>query len=638
MENTGSQNTAAKQKRFFLERWQIATEILILLLAALLVGRKFLNFDPNYYIEGGEFVLTTISHYVWGLLFKCGLCVFWNGYLNGGAPSFIELHGAFLHPLVIVSTLLLGVNNGAKVIVLTSLFMVGMGQWWLAREMKLGYLARIWTSLMAIVAGSIFGRLQAGNVPMVLSIASASLVLPAFLHLKKQPNKRTLALMALILTLTWLSGQGYVQLVVILAYLPAVLWYMFKPAKPHFDLWKWAAAALLLSILLVSVLLVPFLHFNGNWQKPFTANLESIQPLGYSILNLVIHDWKFYDNTSLIKTISPWAHINFVGWIPVLLALLGLVFLKESRRKREVIFLFLATILALVFSNREIYLPLKGLTFVQQLRSLNVAASLAVQPLLLLAAITLQELIDRKWFDVTFSISTDNFSLNVKFVKWLVLIGLMVFSIWAPFEYGNGYLNVRHVSAQQEDLDMLKTDSAQWVKALNYDWVPFLLGQGDKLVIADRAWSWKENETVFPFLQVVNEQNVQDTDVVVKTQNSLVLLKNDSQLYASVDGGDMKELCSAEAQGGQIEVICTVTHPGVLTVREYYWTGWHAWMDGEPLQLDTTKDFLSVPASLGTHVYLFRYQPWDVYVGMCLSLVGIILLLVLLWKKAPAIN
>jgi hypothetical protein len=213
-------------------------EVTILILFSLWVGKAYLNFDPNTYIEGGEFTFTTISHMLWNLLPKCGPCIFWNGYVNGGSPSFIELHGALLHPLVILTTLLWGVINGSKVILLICFFMIGFGQWWLAKELKLGFWGRMWPSMMAIVGGQISGRLESGNVVIVLSIASASLLLPMFLRFKKEPNARNVVLFAILMALTWLSGQGYIQFMVIVAYFPVFLWYLIEKQKPKFSQWR----------------------------------------------------------------------------------------------------------------------------------------------------------------------------------------------------------------------------------------------------------------------------------------------------------------------------------------------------------------------------------------------------------------
>ena len=64
--------------------------ILIALWAAW-VGREYLNFDPTIWPAGRELGLVIRTHYIWTLLPRCGDCILWNGFFNGGGPAFAEL-------------------------------------------------------------------------------------------------------------------------------------------------------------------------------------------------------------------------------------------------------------------------------------------------------------------------------------------------------------------------------------------------------------------------------------------------------------------------------------------------------------------------------------------------------------------
>lgn len=103
-------------------------ELGLLVLWAMWVGRRFLDMDPSKVPIGNEFGVVTQFHYIWDLLKQCGSCVFWNGMSNGGAPGFVDLHGAVLNPLVVLSTLSLGVINGSKLLLVVSLFLAGLAQ------------------------------------------------------------------------------------------------------------------------------------------------------------------------------------------------------------------------------------------------------------------------------------------------------------------------------------------------------------------------------------------------------------------------------------------------------------------------------------------------------------------------------
>jgi hypothetical protein len=170
--------------------WIEIAEIGLIIVWALWVGRGYLDFDESLWPRGNEFGLSTQSHFVWDEFKKCGTCVFWNGLINGGAPAFVELHGAPLHPLVIFPTLFWGVINGSKITVIAALAMAGIAQWWLAKVLKVGRIARLWSALLVVAGGHLAGRMDFGLVPMTLSTAATSLAIPPALDLALNRRRR----------------------------------------------------------------------------------------------------------------------------------------------------------------------------------------------------------------------------------------------------------------------------------------------------------------------------------------------------------------------------------------------------------------------------------------------------------------
>jgi uncharacterized membrane protein YfhO len=102
--------------------------------------------------------------------------------------------------------------------------------------------------------------------------------------------------------------------------------------------------------------------------------------------------------------------------------------------------------------------------------------------------------------------------------------------------------------------------------------------------------------------------------------------------YAYVDTGDHSTPCRANAIGGNIDVDCQNDRAGILIVKENNWSGWYASRDGKPLALADAQ-WLSVSAPAGQHHYEFRYRPWDVPLGLLLSLAGIGLAITL-WMRS----
>ncbi|RIK17369.1 MAG: hypothetical protein DCC52_16905 [Chloroflexi bacterium] len=65
-----------------------------------------------------------------------------------------------------------------------------MAQWWLARVLGLGWLARMWSALLAVVAGNIAGRMQMGWFGVALATASVALIFPPFIHVALTGSRR----------------------------------------------------------------------------------------------------------------------------------------------------------------------------------------------------------------------------------------------------------------------------------------------------------------------------------------------------------------------------------------------------------------------------------------------------------------
>jgi hypothetical protein len=213
-------------------------ELCLIGLWAMWVGREYLNFDPHlwpglsvYFGTINEFSSSVQPHFVWSQLTQCGECILWNGAVNGGAPAFADVYGATLHPIVIVTTLLFGAINGAKITLIASFFLAGVAQWWLARVMGLGRLAGLWGAALAIVGGHLAGRMESGIVTLVLATASCSLVVAPGIELALTGKRRPAVLFGVTLALAAMSGQGYLQIGLLLGILPAFAIFLWSIAS-----------------------------------------------------------------------------------------------------------------------------------------------------------------------------------------------------------------------------------------------------------------------------------------------------------------------------------------------------------------------------------------------------------------------
>jgi hypothetical protein len=298
-------------------------ELTWIMVWATYVGQRFLNFDPKLWPAGGDYILGMQTNFIGTLLAKCGGCVLWNGFVNGGYPSFVDVQGSPFHPLVVLFTLFWGPINGTKITIIASLAMGGIAVWWLAKVLGLGRVARLWSATLAVASGFLAARMENGLVPLIFSVAACSLVIPPAIQLALTGKRTSAILLGIFLGLAVLSGQGYVQIGLALAILPALFVLLVNGRIPFRQVGKEFLLAGVLAFMLAGVFLVPFLHFYPHWAKEMDPGFPAAQPLEYEVLNLVIRDADFYRSESLNKYPFPFYYSNYIGWVPVMLAVIS---------------------------------------------------------------------------------------------------------------------------------------------------------------------------------------------------------------------------------------------------------------------------------------------------------------------------
>ncbi len=622
-------------------RWSTWIELALIGLWTIWVGRDLLNFDRTLLPTGREFGMSIQSHFVWQWLGRCNLCVLWDGSINGGAPAFTELHGAVLHPVVVITSVLFGAINGAKITLLITLFMAGLAQWWLARVMELGRLPRLWVAAMAVVAGNLSGRMESGLLAESLSTAACALTLAPGLKLALTGQRRATILFAITLALAATAGQGYLQVGLMIGLLPAYLVFFFDKGWQVRPVWKEFLLAGVLSLLLASVFLVPLAHFWPNFVKGSESGFSSAQALEYAPLNLVIRDFSFYMNQSLGKWDTPHMYINFIGWVPILLALITLR-LVPRQQLRILIFLLVATGWVFLTSSAVTLRILEQLhfEFITSVRYASVIGGLAVPLVLALAGWGLHLLLQCAWprFSLRWFGSNRQGTRRSFSIRYLVLALPLLWSIVAAYDFSHPWLTLEQTHPDvYKTLQLVKQPTTQWIQLIYSEqyWMPAALDADMKLAKSIRPWDWRDRDLPPPFIQATRDpQEVDTTSVNYLSQvGELLLVRHPQNEYAYIDTGQQQIPCSATARGGDIDVECSTGSTGKLIVTENSWTGWQANRDGIPVALDDNR-WLSVDAPAGSHHFEFRYRPWDVWVGLLLTLTGIALC-VWWWFRSP---
>jgi len=610
----------------------IYLEWLVIIGWAIWVGRNYLDLRLTAWPSNvQEYIMSMQNQYVWTLFQKCGACFYWNGFTNGGAPAFVDLHSAWLHPLTAAGTFMFGVFNSGKMIVIASLAMAGVAQWWFGKIMNLSLVSRMWTALLVVSSGALSGRMQVASVPLVVSTAACLLVIPPAVNLALRGGLKNTIATGLTLGLALLAGQGYLQIGLLVCMAPMIFWLLMEPEPGRLvkinPTWRSYLIALGLAFLVAAPLLVPFIHFYPNFSKDFDPAFSSSQPVQYALFNLVINDVDFYLNPTLGKTTFPYLYINYIGWIAIAFAAWGAV--HASQEKRKVVFgSAIAITLVYLMASADLFRWLSAILpvhLVSGVRNPSLIQGLAVTFILLLAGIGSDVVLHKNWPSISLIATQANLNLgtvNTNAFKWLAVLILMASALKSTSEFAQKWLYVTDLSEKTfEILKPLVTVDAQWVQPPwgEYYWFPAAMEHGLKVRSFYRPWKTTMQELPSAYLELTRGKEVNQAEVK-EIDGEFVVLQRPQNLYASVamDGG--VTACQATSQGGVVDVICDA-EAGVLTVLEHPVSGWNTWVDGEKAAL-LGGPWLSVKALAGRHTYTFRYQPWDVPLGIGLACLG----------------
>lgn len=606
-------------------RWGWAAELGVIGLWALVVGHQLLNFNPQLWPAGHEFGMAIHPNFIWTQLWQCGDCVFWNGFFNGGYPAFTELHAAVLHPLVIISTVIWGGVNGGKAIIIGSLWMGGMAQWWMAHTMRLGRVARVWSGCLAVAAGHLSGKMELGVLGLVISMAACSLLFAPLLGLLTRTRIRDQQLFGIALALLIVSGQGYLQIGMAVV-VPILALLLIQEKKT----WWRLAISTAVGLWLAGIFLVPFFHFYPNFGKDLDTFYRSSQPLNLIPLNLVINDPNFYREVSLSKQPYGYLYMTYIGWVPVVLALWGTAAWWPTH-KRLFIALWAAVGSFWFLSSGQPFIWLAQIapTLAGAVRNPTVISGLSVPLILLLSAYG----VERIWHWPQAMLVALKAEENPSFwhIYWgrVLLAGLLPLALWSTYQFSQHWLTLYRADFEgtiAAAADSQSTYNAAWVSFPygEHFWGPFAGERGLKVTNQVRPAFWQDRPTPNPAYEITATEPSLPYQPVPHTNYYQVL--HPTEHYAAVLYADGRiQPCEALAQGGHIDVTCNTTESGKLVVQENAWVGWHAAVDGSQTPRLENR-WLAVAAPVGKHSYQFRYRPWDVYVGAFISLMGIFVL------------
>lgn len=612
--------------------WANLIEILLIGIWAVWIGREYLDFDLHTWPLGREFGFQLQSHHFWDNLKTCGLCALWNGGINGGMPALAETYGSLLHPLVVLTTLIWGTVVGAKLAVVGAFWLAGTAQWWIGRTLGLGRLGRMWPALVAVAAGHVTGRLELPGINLVISTATGSLALAAALELGVTGRRRSAILLGIAGAAALVSGQGYIQFA-LLGWAPAFLFLLLKSDFKVRQVYKEYLLAVLLAIMLAGILLIPLLHFLPSYIKDSDEIFRSAQSLEYIPLNLVISDIEFQKSEQLHKLPYPYLYDLFIGWTPVLFALISLLFV---RRKDASVVLTLVTGLGSMFfiaSAVPLHWLAKAAPFVTGIRHPSLLAGMAVPVVLALAGYGLHYLMQLDWPELSLRTKrmaeSSTLSLNL---KWILILPLL-FSLRSVARHADDWINLTEMESVYTHIEHWKTSETLWISPPfgEHHWVEAAMQEGMKLTNVVVPWHWKERQPPAPQIEATRNEQPPGTEFL-SVFDQVALYYHTDRSYAYIDDGERHVPCTASGLGGDLTIQCEANNAGELIVHENAWAGWAVWEDGRRLER-LPGEWLRTTASAGRHTYRFRYLPFDVLLGTLITLSGISLSFVL-WRRS----
>lgn len=632
-------------KSFATSRWawlQYLIELAVVAIWTRYVGRSLLGLSHLELNTGGDNI-SAAGRFFWDHVRSCGSCALWSGEVWGGNPAYIDPNTDTFHPAVAIPALLFGTLDGFKITIVLCMFLGGLACWWLALELGTSSIPRIAAGMIGASGGYLVGRNIQGLVVVLTSIAAAAFVIPAVLRLYRVPNRRSTALLGLVLGLLVLSGQGYLQIGVLFLSPLLALPLLVRIRQWRAYLLRFIEAAVL-GILISAIFLFPFLRYYPKFTKELDPGFQSHQTFKYLVLNLVINDWDYFRTDKLLgKHALPGLYINYVGWVVVIFAVIGGAVLWQRSKVTTLLLVWFAIgalwigsgapfqLIADLVSTGPLY------EFSISIRNPSFIGSAAVPPIIGLAAVG----IDAGWkWTVAVPSVVQNRNLRVLAEKGAMIvvragtIALLAIGL-RNLEHGaHQWLIAESVSPERLAvyLDAMQTDEVAWVSPPNSDWQLQMLGFDAGLKYSDGWRPWKiEGKTDFPtsFRAVRFEPDTAPQDMVLVDHNEVgysFISTMPNQYAVSTSGGT----CTPHGEAGSIDITCDVPEAGVLTVQEYAFDGWTATVNGDDAELIPGQQWLAFTIPAGVSTIELRFRPWDFWVGFALSLVGVVSVILML--------
>lgn len=605
--------------------------------------QEFITRPKSWFPSGADYSVSILGRFFWDDVGACGTCALWNGNFNGGNPGYLDPGSDLFHPITAITSLIWGTLYGGRMAIPILFALGGVASWWLAYVLKTGTVARVTAGILGITGGYLTGRMEHGLVVFVVSLVTASFLFPALICLYRNPSRRNTALAGLILGLTALSGQAYVQVAV--AFMSPVALFLFLDRRQTVRLRIWRSIQLgAIALLVAAVQVLPTLRWWDIIGKDRDPYFVRAQEFKFTPVNLVVSDETFYRTQILDKEIYPGLYVNYIGWLALIAAVIGLVFL--ARRSWQVAaFLSISSVAALWLSSATLFRWMASFdgnpsiwNFATGIRTPSNMANLAVPPIIGLAAVGLDSLLvcARNWYRLRFVVRFQQHRHSIPIDFRIALVALAILAVRDVTINGRYWLRLEDMNefAEPRVTQALVTDELRWFSEPLLSAKYQLLSPGYQIKDGAIVRPWWLLPMAKPAMGAVISGEVQPGMTASTIDDVSFWTPDTGNPYAQVYTATGETVtCRATGRGANISVVCPDGASGILMVQERMFNGWQATTDQGALPLSPSSVWLSTVLPEGVSTITFRFKPTEFWVGALLSLIG--LLWVAWWIIVP---
>lgn len=583
----------------------------------------------GYVVPGGsEYSRSMHSFYTWDYLRECGECAWWSNII-GGYPNFAELFGSFVHPFAFVNSMIWGAVEGSSMTVAMAFLLIMLAGWWLAFELQVHPIARIWYAAAVMLGGHMMSRLEVGSVGMPLSIASAWLFIVLLIGYIHAPSRTRALVLGMAGGALLLAGQGYLQFATALS-LPLWAWYAHTQGilERHRTIWRDAGWAIVIALLIAAPVYISSYMTSGIYKKEYELTSKFHLSMTQIIVNLFLDDYEVAKSDVYNTFAYPWAYSNYIGILGFIFAVAGCQWLANDRLKAlyrvfgvfSVCALFVASGLPVTWiiqlGNETLAELAGGLRYIVLI---NAFVSLGLLTLAMLGIHGLLTTPVLAWPSVLTRMSWVP-------LKSIIVVALLVNNLQSMSRFGHNWL---------DDIDRYEPQVAKIVadiKELPFgvvhapDWMTIPL-MSNNIKISEMIFSWWLVDYEFPApAYILSTDPPKNTEVIHTYDNGWTLYRNlDPQaVYAQVIHDTIPAtICQVDrAVAGIVDVTCNAPQNGILVVQEHDMPDWTATINEQSVQPSVGLGWLTFDLPAGTHVIQLRYRPWYVMPSLFLSVLG----------------